>query len=160
MKDHLSLSELLAGLNDKSSARRRSAARKIGKGRNPAAGEALHAAFLKEQRDSRTWETQVEMIEALGLLGHKEAFASMKAIITANFSAARPDSFANCSSADGGPGAGVRSRGCCHDHASGAQAGDALGRAAGAGFWLGSAKVRRLRRPIKNGVSHSGAQRH
>lgn len=55
------------------SAKRRSAAKKIGKNRLVELSESLMAAYLKERNDKRTWETQVEMIKALGKIGYLPA---------------------------------------------------------------------------------------
>jgi hypothetical protein len=53
-------------LNDLKSAIRRSAAKKIRKSGDPDAGQALLTALQKELEDQRTWETQYQMIMALG----------------------------------------------------------------------------------------------
>lgn len=83
-KDATALQELILGLKDKATAKRRQAARKIALAADLAAGPALHEAFLKERMDSRTWETQVEMAKALGLIGYREALENIKAICIEN----------------------------------------------------------------------------
>jgi HEAT repeat protein len=64
---------LLAQLSDRSSPRRRSAAKRLGRAGDEAAGPALLDALRTEVEDARTWETQYEMVLALGLCGHREA---------------------------------------------------------------------------------------
>ena len=72
MRKVLSLEEIelvrLDLLNSKST-KRRGAAKKIGKYHIKELEEQLLEAYTKEQTDSRTWETQVEMIRALGKIG-------------------------------------------------------------------------------------------
>lgn len=48
------------------SAKRRSAAKKIGKYRIISLRDELLEAYIKEREDIRTWETQTKMITALG----------------------------------------------------------------------------------------------
>ena len=57
---------LVAQLGDPKSAKRRSAAKKLRKLGDPGAGPALLEALEKELRDRRTWETQYQMVMALG----------------------------------------------------------------------------------------------
>ena len=63
------LDDLAAQLVDKRSAKRRAAAKKLRKRRDPAAGPALTAALDAEIADKRTWETQYQMIMALAESG-------------------------------------------------------------------------------------------
>ncbi|MFE5664244.1 HEAT repeat domain-containing protein [Streptomyces niveus] len=56
-------------LQDRSSAKRRSAAKQLRKLGDPNAGPALLEALKNEVRDSRTWETQYQMTMALGTCG-------------------------------------------------------------------------------------------
>ncbi|MEV8420489.1 HEAT repeat domain-containing protein [Streptomyces niveus] len=56
-------------LQDRSSAKRRSAAKRLRKLGDPYAGPALLEALKNEVRDSRTWETQYQMTMALGTCG-------------------------------------------------------------------------------------------
>jgi HEAT repeat protein len=60
------LAVLIAQLQDKNSAKRRSAARLIRKRGDESAGPALLEALKIELEDSRTWETQYQMIMAIG----------------------------------------------------------------------------------------------
>jgi HEAT repeat protein len=60
-------------LKSRHSPKRRSAALKLRKLGNPAAGLALLDALAKELNDPRTWETQYQMIMALGHSGVIEA---------------------------------------------------------------------------------------
>lgn len=63
------IDELLAQLQDRSSPKRRSAAKRIRKLSDPSACIALLPALVKELRDDRTWETQYQMIMAIGECG-------------------------------------------------------------------------------------------
>jgi hypothetical protein len=60
-------------LQDKHSAKRRSAALKLRKLESREAGPALLKALEKELEDKRTWETQYQMLMALGHSGYAEA---------------------------------------------------------------------------------------
>jgi HEAT repeat protein len=64
---------LLPDLAARSSAKRRSAAKKLRRLGDPAAGPALLAALQHELEDVRTWETQYQMVQALGECGHRPA---------------------------------------------------------------------------------------
>lgn len=68
-------------LQDKSSAKRRSAAKKIGKSLINQLGPDLFNAYLNERKDPRTWETQVEMIKALGRLRYHELLPYVEEIV-------------------------------------------------------------------------------
>ncbi|MEV0489963.1 HEAT repeat domain-containing protein [Streptomyces atratus] len=61
--------EAIRQLQDRSSAKRRSAAKRLRKLGDPDAGPALLEALKNEVRDSRTWETQYQMTMALGTCG-------------------------------------------------------------------------------------------
>jgi hypothetical protein len=65
--------ELTKLLESSSSPKRRSAAKKLRKIGNPLAGPALLDALKRELPDKRTWETQYQMVMALGHCGHKES---------------------------------------------------------------------------------------
>lgn len=67
-EERIALSEKLHSTR---SPERRSAAKKIGKKHITALGDELLDAYLQERKDKRTWETQTEMIKALGRIGHK-----------------------------------------------------------------------------------------
>jgi hypothetical protein len=58
--------------------------KEIGKDRLIDLSDELFQAYLKEQRDARTWETQVEMILALGLLDCKHSLPEIELIVRAN----------------------------------------------------------------------------
>ena len=75
------LCELSEKLRSKRSPERRSAAKKIGKKHITSLGDELLEAYLKEREDKRTWETQTEMIKALGRLDHKAAIPYLKDIV-------------------------------------------------------------------------------
>jgi len=64
---------LTAELLSRSSPKRRSAAKKLRKLGDPVAGPALLEALKRELPDTRTWETQYQMIMALAHCGYKEA---------------------------------------------------------------------------------------
>jgi len=61
--------EAIRRLQDRSSAKRRSAAKRLRKLGDSSAGPALLEALKNEVRDSRTWETQYQMTMALGTCG-------------------------------------------------------------------------------------------
>lgn len=78
------LAAVVAQLSDKSSAKRRSAAKQIGATRDQSAGQALHEAFLRERQDARSWETQCAMANALGLLAYAPAAKDLLKIVQAS----------------------------------------------------------------------------
>jgi HEAT repeat protein len=78
---------LLAQLSDAHSPKRRSAAKRLGKKGDPAAGPALLEALRAEIQDERTWETQYEMALALGLCGHHEAVPELRELARRPFAA-------------------------------------------------------------------------
>ncbi|MFE9458782.1 HEAT repeat domain-containing protein [Streptomyces californicus] len=69
----LTSEEAIGRLGDRSSAKRRAAAKRLGRLADPAAGPALLHALRREILDRRTWETQYEMVMALGACGHRPA---------------------------------------------------------------------------------------
>ena len=75
---------LLTKLHAKRSAERRKAAKAIGSQRLVDLGPALHECYLVEKKDPRTWETQTEMILALGRLGYKPATRDIEGIVRKN----------------------------------------------------------------------------
>ncbi|WP_316771533.1 HEAT repeat domain-containing protein [Pedobacter frigiditerrae] len=86
-KKELTNDELLQLTNDlknSASGKRRSAAKKIGKNEIIQLGDELYNAYLKEREDKRTWETQTEMILALGKIGYQKALPELKHIIDKN----------------------------------------------------------------------------
>jgi len=79
--------QLIEQLNDKSSKRRRSAAKKLRKLKDITAGPELSSALIKEIRDKRTWETQYQIIMALGESGHIECLPFLLQISVQEFEA-------------------------------------------------------------------------
>ncbi|MFM9448241.1 HEAT repeat domain-containing protein [Streptomyces acidiscabies] len=69
----LTLEEALVQLSDRASTKRRSAAKRLSKIANETAGPALLRALQQEIGDLRTWETQYEIIMALGACGYRPA---------------------------------------------------------------------------------------
>lgn len=67
------VNELIAHLEDSKSAKRRSAAKSLRKLKDGRAGPALLSALKSEVEDSRTWETQYQMVMALGECGYKDS---------------------------------------------------------------------------------------
>jgi hypothetical protein len=47
-------------------------------------GEELYKKYLEERKDKRTWETQYEMIKALGAIDCKKAFEIIEEIVKQN----------------------------------------------------------------------------
>lgn len=78
---------LIEQLGAPQSAKRRSAAKKLRKLGVAAAGPALLAALERELEDPRTWETQYQMIMALGECGHRAALPFLKALAARPFGA-------------------------------------------------------------------------
>lgn len=72
------LTPLIEQLKDKASAKRRAAAKKLRKIANPFACSALLEALEEEIKDVRTWETQYQMIMALGECGNVKALPLIK----------------------------------------------------------------------------------
>ncbi|MFF3842429.1 HEAT repeat domain-containing protein [Streptomyces sp. NPDC001930] len=69
----LTLEEAVARLGDKTSAKRRSAAKRLGALADEAAGPALLDALRREADVRRSWETRYELAVALGACGHRPA---------------------------------------------------------------------------------------
>ena len=69
---------LIEQLSSPQSAKRRTAARKLRKLGDPVAGPALLAALEREVLDARTWETQYQMVMAVGECGYREALPFLK----------------------------------------------------------------------------------
>ena len=76
--------EVKSKLQSTKSADRRRAAKEIGKAKLTDLGIDLHNAYLIEATDRRTWETQVEMILALGLLDYKNSLKEIEQIVRTN----------------------------------------------------------------------------
>ncbi|WP_329615858.1 HEAT repeat domain-containing protein [Streptomyces brevispora] len=69
----LTFENAIIQLSDRASAKRRSAAKRLRKLADETAGPALLHALQGEIGDRRTWETQYEMIMALGSCGYRTA---------------------------------------------------------------------------------------
>ncbi len=78
------LEDNIALLSDSSSGKRRAAAKRLRKAGDPAAGAALFAALQKEVQDTRTWETQYQMIMGIAECGYVEALPFLKERIRKN----------------------------------------------------------------------------
>lgn len=78
------ITQIRIELTDTKSPVRRRAAKKIGKHHLVSLGDELFAAYLNERKDKRTWETQVEMIKALGKLEYADALPYLSEIIAKN----------------------------------------------------------------------------
>lgn len=78
------LTAIKSDLTSLKSAKRRSAAKKIGKQQMTSLKDDLLEAYLRERKDSRTWETQTAMITALGKLKCQEALPYLKEIVDEN----------------------------------------------------------------------------
>jgi hypothetical protein len=81
------LNEILAQLGDKKSPKRRSAAKKLRKLKDADAGPFLLTALETELKDARTWETQYQMIMAIGECGYKPALPFLIELAKQNFEA-------------------------------------------------------------------------
>lgn len=78
------INDIKIRLFSKKSEERRSAAKKINKYLIKDLEEDLYQAYIKERKDIRTWETQCEMIKALGKLNNKAIVPELIKIIDAN----------------------------------------------------------------------------
>ncbi len=74
-------------LGDKKSLKRRSAAKKLRKLKNVDAGPSLLAALENELKDVLTWETQYQMIMAIGECSYKPALPFLSELAKQNFEA-------------------------------------------------------------------------
>ncbi|MGV9938520.1 HEAT repeat domain-containing protein [Streptomyces sp. NPDC003401] len=74
----LTWDEAVARLAHGRSPGRRSAARRLRRLADPAAGPSLLEALRREADDPRTWETQYEMVMALGVCGHRPALGFLR----------------------------------------------------------------------------------
>jgi len=72
-------------LENKSSIKRRAAAKKLRVAKDINACIHLSKALTKEVNDKRTWETQYQMIMALGELGCKESFQLLNSLLYKDF---------------------------------------------------------------------------
>lgn len=69
------------------STKRRSAAKQLRRLRAGEAGSALLAALEKEVQDPRTWETQYQLIMAIGECGHAAALPTLERLVLTSFEA-------------------------------------------------------------------------
>ncbi len=81
------MNEIVAQLGDKKSPKRRSAAKKLRKLKDVDAGPFLLAALETELSDARTWETQYQMIMAIGECGYKPALPFLNELAKQDFEA-------------------------------------------------------------------------
>lgn len=81
------MDELIQQFKDKKSPKRRSAAKKLRKGRVSSAGPYIFEALQKELHDPRTWETQYQMIMAIGECEHQPALPFLRQLSEENFEA-------------------------------------------------------------------------
>lgn len=81
------MNEIVAQLGDKKSPKRRSAAKKLRKLKDVDAGPSLLAALETELNDARTWETQYQMIMAVGECGYKPALPFLNELAKKDFKA-------------------------------------------------------------------------
>jgi hypothetical protein len=81
------IQQLIEQLNNKASIKRRSAAKKLRKLNAKEAGRALLAALQTELKDRRTWETQYQMIMALGESGYTESLDFLLQLAEQHFEA-------------------------------------------------------------------------
>ncbi|WP_406097554.1 HEAT repeat domain-containing protein [Kitasatospora purpeofusca] len=83
----LTLDEAVEQLGHRLSPKRRSAATQLRRLADPAAGPPLLKALEREVRDSRTWETQYQMVMALGMCGHRPALGLLRDLARRPFEA-------------------------------------------------------------------------
>lgn len=80
----MKIEEIIEKLNSTKTKERRRAAKAIGKKGLSEFGNDIYQAYLKEKKDKRTWETQTEMIKAMGLIGFKKALPDIESITKEN----------------------------------------------------------------------------
>ncbi|MGW4379427.1 HEAT repeat domain-containing protein [Kitasatospora sp. NPDC004531] len=83
----LTLDEAVAQLGHRLSPKRRSAAARLRRLADPAAGPSLTEALQREVRDTRTWETQYQLVMALGACGHRPARDLIRELAQRSFEA-------------------------------------------------------------------------
>ena len=76
--------EILKKLNSKKSVDRKKAAREISKNIIVEFGDELYKKYIEEIKDKKAWETQCEMIDALGIIQYKQAFEMIDKIVKEN----------------------------------------------------------------------------
>ncbi|HEX8227948.1 MAG TPA: HEAT repeat domain-containing protein [Chloroflexia bacterium] len=87
MHDTTKVEEAVELLQHKASPRRRSGAKRLRKLKDPAACPQLLQALEKEVQDPRTWETQYQMIMALGECGCTDALSYLEQLARQSFEA-------------------------------------------------------------------------
>jgi hypothetical protein len=80
----MTIDEIIAKLNSKKSADRRRGAKEIGKLKIVQLGDELYQKYLIEKLDKQAWETQCEMIKALGIINYRKAINEIEQIVRAN----------------------------------------------------------------------------
>lgn len=80
----MTIDEIKEKLTSKKSADRKRGAKEIGKIKAVELGDFLFEKYLIERNDTRTWETQCEMIKALGLLNYTNAISEIELIVKNN----------------------------------------------------------------------------
>jgi HEAT repeat protein len=83
----LDYADAIRQLGDKQSSRRRAAAKRLRQLADPAAGGALLASLRVEVPKPRSWETQYQMVMALGACGHTPALQYLKELAGQQFEA-------------------------------------------------------------------------
>lgn len=86
-KSSTDLQDAIALLTHRHSPKRRMGARRLRKLQDPTAGPALLQALEQEVRDPRTWETQYQMIMALGTCHYTAAVPLLRRLAAAQFEA-------------------------------------------------------------------------
>ncbi len=81
------MNEIVAQLGDRKSPKRRSAAKKLRKLKDIEAGPYILAALEAELKDVRTWETQYQMIMAIGESVYKSALPFLNELAKQYFEA-------------------------------------------------------------------------
>lgn len=79
------ITEEIELLSHARSPKRRAAAKRLRKLGDPAAGPSLLAALQEELNDDRTWETQYQMIMAIGHCDYKEALPYIDPTVAKDF---------------------------------------------------------------------------
>ncbi|HEX8600306.1 MAG TPA: HEAT repeat domain-containing protein [Chloroflexia bacterium] len=87
MNDTTKVEEAVELLQDKASPKRRSGAKRLRKLKDPAACPQLLQALEKEVQDPRTWETQYQIIMALGECGCTDALSYLEQLAGQSFEA-------------------------------------------------------------------------
>jgi HEAT repeat protein len=83
----VSTEDAIRQLGATQSAKRRAAAKQLRRLRASEAGAALLTALEKEVQDPRTWETQYQLIMAIGECGHLAALPTLERLAAAAFEA-------------------------------------------------------------------------